>query len=137
MKQAKKEMPKRYHSNRYDMVQAVAAELQTCRDVKGRPQNDRAFVAILCDEGLPDVLTVEGEDVVWSAQWYAGEAARYLRAPSALADRFAITNLLPNVNSNIQFPNRLRLGTDPDCEFLEPYLVESRSKSLAGQSCEL
>ena len=33
---AKKDLPKRYHLNRPDLAQAVAAELRTCQDVKSQ-----------------------------------------------------------------------------------------------------
>lgn len=37
----------------------------------------RLFVRVPGDEGIPDGLTVDAEDHVWSAQWYGGQVVRY------------------------------------------------------------
>lgn len=35
------------------------------------------FVRVPSDEGIPDGLTVDAEDHVWSAQWYGAQVVRY------------------------------------------------------------
>lgn len=43
----------------------------------GTLANRRKFVQVPAEEGLPDGLTVDAEDHVWSAQWYGGQIVRY------------------------------------------------------------
>ena len=43
----------------------------------GQLSNRRSFVQVPETEGLPDGLTVDAEDHVWSAQWYGGQIVRY------------------------------------------------------------
>ena len=44
---------------------------------QGLVSNRRAFVQVSSDEGLPDGLTVDSEDFIWSAQWFGGCLCRY------------------------------------------------------------
>jgi D-xylonolactonase len=43
----------------------------------GALANRRLFVRVPGDEGIPDGLTVDAEDHVWSAQWYGARIVRY------------------------------------------------------------
>lgn len=45
--------------------------------INGRLSNQRVFVKVPGDEGIPDGLTVDAEGFVWSAQWYGGQVVRY------------------------------------------------------------
>ena len=40
-------------------------------------ENQRVFVTIPSDEGIPDGMTVDSEGFVWSAQWYGEQVVRY------------------------------------------------------------
>jgi sugar lactone lactonase YvrE len=43
----------------------------------GDLSNKRVLVQVPDDEGIPDGLTVDAEDHIWSAQWYGGQVVRY------------------------------------------------------------
>ena len=43
----------------------------------GDVKNRRVFVTVPSTEGLPDGMTVDSEDFVWSAQWYGSCVVRY------------------------------------------------------------
>ena len=45
----------------------------------GTARNRRAFVKVPATSGLPDGLTVDAEDFVWSAEWYGSRVVRYDR----------------------------------------------------------
>ena len=44
---------------------------------KGTARNRRVFVKVPATSGLPDGLTVDAEDFVWSAEWYGSRVVRY------------------------------------------------------------
>jgi sugar lactone lactonase YvrE len=44
---------------------------------QGTVRNRRVFVKVPATSGLPDGLTVDAEDFVWSAEWYGGRVVRY------------------------------------------------------------
>jgi D-xylonolactonase len=46
---------------------------------KGTARNRRVFVKVPATSGLPDGLTVDAEDFVWSAEWYGSRVVRYDR----------------------------------------------------------
>jgi D-xylonolactonase len=37
----------------------------------------RTFVSVPVDDGIPDGITVDGQDYVWCAMWYGGQVIRY------------------------------------------------------------
>jgi D-xylonolactonase len=43
----------------------------------GSVRNRRVFVEVPATSGLPDGLTVDGADFVWSAEWYGSRVVRY------------------------------------------------------------
>lgn len=43
----------------------------------GSVSNRRVFVKVPATSGLPDGLTVDAEDFVWSAEWYGSRVVRY------------------------------------------------------------
>jgi D-xylonolactonase len=43
----------------------------------GTARNRRVFVKVPATSGLPDGLTVDAEDFVWSAEWYGSRVVRY------------------------------------------------------------
>ena len=43
----------------------------------GGVRNRRVFVKVPATSGLPDGLTVDAEDYVWSAEWYGSRVVRY------------------------------------------------------------
>ena len=43
----------------------------------GSVRNRRVFVKVPATSGLPDGLTVDAEDFVWSAEWYGSRVVRY------------------------------------------------------------
>ena len=45
----------------------------------GTARNRRVFVKVPATSGLPDGLTVDAEDFVWSAEWYGSRVVRYDR----------------------------------------------------------
>lgn len=45
--------------------------------LNGRVANRRTFVDVSSNEGLPDGLTVDAQDFVWSAQWFGGCLCHY------------------------------------------------------------
>jgi sugar lactone lactonase YvrE len=45
----------------------------------GSARNRRVFVKVPATSGLPDGLTVDAEDFVWSAEWYGSRVVRYDR----------------------------------------------------------
>lgn len=49
----------------------------TYDSITGRVRNQRVFVRVDTNAGLPDGLTVDAEGFVWSAEWYGGCISRY------------------------------------------------------------
>ena len=45
----------------------------------GNARHRRVFVKVPATSGLPDGLTVDAEDFVWSAEWYGSRVVRYDR----------------------------------------------------------
>jgi D-xylonolactonase len=45
--------------------------------ITGRVKNRRVFAKVDSNAGIPDGLTVDAEDFVWSAEWYGSCVARY------------------------------------------------------------
>ena len=43
----------------------------------GRAHNRRVFVKVPDTDGIPDGLTVDAEDFVWSSKWYGSQVIRY------------------------------------------------------------
>lgn len=43
----------------------------------GELKDKRIFVTVPSVEGIPDGLTVDAEDCVWTAHWYGGQVVRY------------------------------------------------------------
>ena len=51
----------------------------------GRAKNRRVFVRVPDTDGIPDGLTVDTEDFIWSAKWYGSQVIRY--APDGKIER--------------------------------------------------